>query len=65
VKRKALEKHLRAHGCQLDHEGGKHAVWVNPVTGEISTVPRGNEIKKFTARAICKQLGVEQPSSTS
>lgn len=65
MKRKALEKHLRAHGCRLDHEGGKHTVWLNPANGKTTTVPRGSEVKKYTAKSIFKDLEVEPPPSTA
>ncbi len=48
---------MREHGAEIKPEGAKHTIWFIPATGQKSTVPRHNEIKKNTARAICKQLG--------
>ena len=44
MKRQALLKHLRRHGCYLKREGGSHSLWVNPLTGQIETIPRHSEI---------------------
>jgi mRNA interferase HicA len=58
VKHADLVRLLRENGCKLQRDCGKHAVWVNP-SGTVSAVPRHKEIKKNTAKAICKQLGVD------
>lgn len=59
--RRKLEEHLREHGCELDHHGGKHDVWVNPATGTKTSIPRHRTVKKSTARSICRDLGVPLP----
>ncbi len=56
--RRAFLKYLCAHGCELLREGSNHSWYANQKTGARSSVPRHNEIKPTTARAICKQLGV-------
>jgi len=61
MKRAALLAHLSTQGCRLEREGGSHSIWLNPATGEIQSVPRHNEIKKFTARSICRKLEVPVP----
>jgi len=61
MKRKALLTHLAAHGCRQEREGSRHSIWINPATGEIQAIPRHKEIKKFTARSICRRLGVSHP----
>jgi hypothetical protein len=63
VKRRLLEKHLRDCGCVFDHAGGRHDVWFNPKNGRQAPVPRHGEINTFTARGVCKQLGVSPPPS--
>jgi predicted RNA binding protein YcfA (HicA-like mRNA interferase family) len=60
VKLRDLERHLRAHGCELFREGGKHSVWWNPAKRKTTSVPRHREIKEFTARAICRQLEIPE-----
>ena len=57
IKRRDLERHLRAHGCVLNRRGAEHDVW-HGVGKRRSTVPRHREIPITTARAICRQLGV-------
>jgi len=61
MKRRKLEKHLATHGCQFHHHGGNHDAWLNPETGSRAPVPRHADISKFTARGICKQLGIPAP----
>lgn len=61
MKRRDLVQHLRGHGCELLREGRSHSVWVNPVTGQQATVPRHREVNDYTARGVCKQLGVPEP----
>jgi mRNA interferase HicA len=61
MKRAALLAHLNAHGCVLAREGGSHSIWKNPFSGEIQAVPRHREVKKFTARSICRKLGIPEP----
>jgi hypothetical protein len=64
VKRQKLEQLMREHGAEIKREGAKHTIWFIPATGQKSTVPRHNEIKKNTARAICKQLGIDPEKVT-
>ncbi|MFP4166885.1 MAG: type II toxin-antitoxin system HicA family toxin [Opitutales bacterium] len=64
MKRTALLVHLTAHGCLLAREGGSHSIWKNPQTGEIQAVPRHKEIKKFTAKSICRKLGINPPAGS-
>ncbi|MFN0095347.1 MAG: type II toxin-antitoxin system HicA family toxin [Dehalococcoidia bacterium] len=61
MKRSALVRHLREHGCEFAREGRRHEVWQNPVTGESDAVPRHQEIGNIIAKAICKRLGVPPP----
>jgi len=42
----------------FEDEGKKHTLFFNPATNKSTTVPRHNEINTFTARGICKDLGV-------
>ena len=59
MKRRALLKHLRLHGCELLREGGKHSWWHHPELNKRSAIPRHVEIDEQLARKICKDLGVE------
>jgi len=59
MKRAALLAHLTANGCFPVREGGSHSIWKNAETGEIQALPRHKEIKKFTAKSICRKLGVK------
>jgi predicted RNA binding protein YcfA (HicA-like mRNA interferase family) len=58
VKRRALVRHLEAHGCELLREGGNHSIYVNRSTGKTSAVPRHSEINDDLARKICRDLGI-------
>ncbi|MGE0363733.1 MAG: type II toxin-antitoxin system HicA family toxin [Vicinamibacterales bacterium] len=59
MKRRDLERHLRAHGATLRKEGGNHSKWISPKG--TSAVPRHNEIKPTVVRSICRQLGIPAP----
>jgi hypothetical protein len=60
MKRSALLKHLRKHGCVLKREGASHSLWSNPNTGAVEAVPRHNEIADLLARKICRGLSVPE-----
>lgn len=61
MKRKALLKHLKDHGCEFLREGGRHTMYVNREASRSSAVPRHSEIREGMARKICKDLGVPRP----
>jgi hypothetical protein len=61
MNRRALERHLRVHGCILHHHGGNHDVWINQFTSARASVPRHRGVRRGTARTICRQLGVPFP----
>ncbi len=61
MKRLDLIRHLETHGCVLLREGGKHSVYVNRLSGKVSTIPRHREINDFLARKICRDLEVREP----
>ena len=61
MKRRALLDHLQQHGCTPVREGGSHSICSNPQTWLKEAVPRHNEIKKFLARSICRNLSVPIP----
>ena len=58
MKKNALLKHLRSHGCSLKREGGRHSWWHNPGKNKRTAVPRHTEIHDLLAKKICKDLGV-------
>ena len=58
MKRTALLRHLRRHGCYLKREGGSHSLWENPLTGELEAVPRHTEIPDRLAGKICRGLSM-------
>ncbi|HEV7425502.1 MAG TPA: type II toxin-antitoxin system HicA family toxin [Thermoanaerobaculia bacterium] len=60
MKRRDLVRHIREHGCIVDHEGGRHTVFAGP-SNTTSSVPRHNEIKNDLVRKICKDLDIPDP----
>jgi mRNA interferase HicA len=60
MKRGALLRHLRLHGCYLKREGAAHSLWTNPATGAVEAVPRHTEIPDLLAQKICRALGVPE-----
>ncbi|MHC4295062.1 MAG: type II toxin-antitoxin system HicA family toxin [Planctomycetota bacterium] len=60
MKRRALLRHLRKHGCYLKREGSSHSLWTNPLTGAMEAIPRHKEIANLLAGRICKGLSVPE-----
>ena len=58
MKRKTLIQYLVKNGCVIEREGKKHTLYYNPATNKSATIPRHREINTFTAKAICKDLGI-------
>ena len=63
MKKRDLERHLTQQGCELARQASKHELWLNPATGQRTSVPRHREVKPQTVRGICRQLGIEAPAS--
>jgi mRNA interferase HicA len=63
VKRLDLIRHLEAHGCYLLREGGRHSVYVNPLVGKSTTVPRHREVNDYLVRKICRDLDIREPGA--
>jgi mRNA interferase HicA len=61
MNRGELERHLRANGCEFLKHGKRHDHWVNPATGVVVSIPRRRAVKRPTARAVCRSLGVPMP----
>jgi predicted RNA binding protein YcfA (HicA-like mRNA interferase family) len=59
MKRYALLKHLRKHGCYLKREGKSHSLWMNPTNGIIEAIPRHSEIPNKLVRKICRRLEIQ------
>ena len=60
MKRIALIRHLKRHGCELLREGSNHSVLVNRAARKSSSIPRHREINDFLARKICRDLEVRE-----
>jgi predicted RNA binding protein YcfA (HicA-like mRNA interferase family) len=56
MKRQELLKILSRMGAVFVRHGSKHDVYLQPVTNIETTVPRHEEIKKFTAKGIINTL---------
>lgn len=63
MKRVDLIKYLLKEGCIFVREGGNHSVFFNPAVKRTSTVPRHSEINTFLGRKICRDLGIEKPTT--
>ncbi|HEY1783923.1 MAG TPA: type II toxin-antitoxin system HicA family toxin [Pirellulales bacterium] len=63
MKRRDLLKHLRSNGCRFVREGGSHSVWEHAGNRRQTTVPRHREIPEFTAKRICQQLEIPNPTT--
>lgn len=51
-------------GMDVLREGGSHSIWVNFGTGRKEAVPRHNEVKRWLARSICRNLSIAVPKGT-
>lgn len=60
MKRGALLRHLRQHGCALKREGASHSLWMNMRTGQMEAIPRHTEIPDILARKICRGLSIPE-----
>ncbi len=60
MKRSALLRHLRKHGCLRKREGKEHSLWSSPRTGRVEAVPRHVEIADNLARKICRSLEIPE-----
>jgi mRNA interferase HicA len=58
MKRRDLLRHLQANECYFVREGGNHSIYQNIINGRRAGIPRHNEIKDPTVKAICKQLDI-------
>jgi len=65
VKRRDLERHLRAHGCQVMREGSGHTRWGRQDGPQRSSVPRHRELGPGLVRAICKDLEIPPPPNVA
>jgi mRNA interferase HicA len=54
MKRRLLEKKLRALGWRLLRHGGKHDVWTNAEGTKTEYVPRHPEVNEVLAKAILR-----------
>jgi predicted RNA binding protein YcfA (HicA-like mRNA interferase family) len=63
MKRRQLIRHLESHGGSMLRDGGKHSLYVNPANNQVSAVPGHREINEFLVRKICRDLGIQAPSS--
>ncbi|MBF0204322.1 MAG: type II toxin-antitoxin system HicA family toxin [Desulfamplus sp.] len=61
MKRNELIHHLLKNGCELIREGSRHSIWKNIELGNMTAVPRHNEIKDLMMRKICKDLDIAKP----
>ena len=59
MKRNDLLRYLIDSGCILEREGTNHTLFYNQDTNKSATVPRHKEVNTFTAKAICKDLGIK------
>ena len=59
MKRDDLLRYLIDNGCILEREGKNHTLFYNQDTKKSATVPRHKEVNNFTAKAICKDLGIK------
>ena len=58
MKRGNFIRELTKQGCYLKRHGSRHDIYINPVNGQQTPIPRHPEIKESLCRLIKKQLGL-------
>jgi predicted RNA binding protein YcfA (HicA-like mRNA interferase family) len=56
MKRNAFIKILNERGVFFTHQGKRHEIFVHQKTGKKIPIPRHQEIKDSTVRAILKEI---------
>ncbi len=64
MKRRAFQRWLNDHGCELQREGSRHSWFINSEMNRRSAVPRHSEISESLVRKICHDLGIDPPGHT-
>ena len=59
MNRKQFMRNLKKDGCIFLREGGRHDLYMNPITGQKQPVPRHKEIDDALAKHIRKYLGLK------
>ena len=56
-----LVKIAKKHGCFIKRHGSEHDIWIDPKTGNTSSIPRhqSKEIAIGTAHNIMRDLGLK------
>ncbi len=60
MKRRDFIRELVDSRCYLKRHGGNHDIYMNPMNGKKTPVPRHSEIKDSLCELIRKQLGIKQ-----
>ncbi|MBK1693692.1 addiction module toxin, HicA family [Chromatium weissei] len=60
MKRNEFIRLLLAAGCVFHRHGGRHDIYLNPITGQKQPVPRHAEIDEQLVKHIKKQLGISK-----
>ena len=58
-----IAKRLKKLGCRELRQGkGSHRIWINPETGQVTTVPDwgSKDLAPGTVRAIIRELGIDR-----
>ena len=61
MKRNELIRYLESHHCRFVREGANHSIYTDREGKLLTAVPRHREVNTFTARNICKDLGIPVP----
>jgi mRNA interferase HicA len=59
LKRRDLIKLLEENGCVFLRHGGRHDIYLNPITAKTQGIPRHTEVKESVAKNILIELGVQ------
>ncbi len=55
-----LKRELKKHGCYFHHQGSRHEIWENPITGKQFPLGKhdAKEVRDGTLKAIKRDAGI-------
>lgn len=59
-----MVRRLERAGCELVREGARHSIYLNPVSGKTTAVPRHSEIREQLALKILEEMVAADGSGT-
>jgi len=62
MRTRELDEHIRFYGGKVWAETPEEIVYINPVSGRVTVVPRRPQVDDWFADDVCFQLEIPKPS---